>query len=748
MSNDSNKLGTFLGVFTPTILTILGVIMYLRFGWLLGNLGLSRVLLVVVVANSITLVTALSFSAVATNAKIGGGGAYFIISRSLGSGLGGAIGIPLFLSQAFSVTLYAYGLAESFRFVAPGLPLLPVTLGLIVAVGLLAVAGADKALRSQVALMAFVGLSLLALAIGAFLKAGDVPRSVIEPGSLSFWAGFAVFFPAVTGVMAGLGLSGDLRDPMKSLPRGSLLAVGIGFLVYMTIPFLLNMGADGELLREDTLVWTRIAWAGPWLILPGLWAAIFSSAVGSILAAPRTLQALARDGLAPSIFWQPQAGRGGGLVAGLVVSVLIALSAAFLGALNIVASVVSMFFLTVYGTVNLVTAFESLSRDPSWRPKIRIHWSLSLAGGLACFGVMVLINPWVGMAAIAAEIGLYVLISRRSRKARWGDARRGLYESLIRWSLFRLAGTPKSSRNWRPHILAFVDDPKREIDLVRFANAFSQGRGVVTACHLLEGGVDEFAEGLSEMKGAMQASFHEENLPVFAQVSLVNNILDGILSVAQTNGIAGMESNTVFLGWPRDPHLRSEFLGVTRRLGKMKKSVVLGRFNESYAFSRSAKRRILVWWGGLDFNSDLMLLLAYLLKANHEWRDAAIELVSVASNETVMKTTEANFEKLIPEFRIEVSHRTLLKPDRETVGQLIQRESEGADIVFLGMMKTQEGGEAEYAERMETLAGELPVVFFVMNSSLFTGELLDSPVEEFEDAAAEGEKSGEESAKN
>jgi len=748
MNEDARKLGTFLGVFTPTILTILGVIMYLRFGWLVGELGLSRVLAVVMVANAITLVTTLSFSAVATNARIGGGGAYFIISRSLGAGLGGAIGIPLYLSQVFSVTLYAYGLAESLRIVAPNLPLLPATLAVIVLVGLLAVAGADKALRSQVFLMGFVALSIAALVIGAMMRGTTGPLVAIEPRTLGFWAGFAVFFPAVTGVMAGLGLSGDLRDPMKSLPRGSLAAVLVGFAVYLTVPFLLARAATSADLRGDALIWTRIAWAGPWLVLPGLWAAIFSSAVGSVLAAPRTLQALARDGIAPRRFWRP--GKGSrDMIAGLAVSVIIAMLATFLGALNVVAAVVSMFFLTVYGTVNLVAAFEALSRDPSWRPKIRVPWPVSLVGGLACLAAMVLINPIAGGVAILAEIALYVFLSRRLRRARWGDARRGLYESLIRWSLFRLAGTPESPRNWRPHILAFVDDPRREIDLLRYADWFSQGRGVVTACHLITGSVDDHAANLPELKSELREFLRSENLPIFAQVNVTGSVLEGIVSVAQSGGMAGMSSNTVLLGWPDAAALRHQFLHVVRRLEKLKKSVVLGRFHENFTFNRRTKRRIHVWWGGIDFNSDLMLLLAYLLKANHEWRDAAIELFSIASNETMKTRAELNFEKLIPDFRIEATQRTLLKTEDMSVSELIQRESAEADIVFLGMMTPKAGGEADYADRMEALAGNLSVVFFVKNASLFTGELLDSPVEEFQTEATseDGDGNGEDGKK-
>ncbi|MDH3215064.1 MAG: Na-K-Cl cotransporter [Candidatus Krumholzibacteria bacterium] len=739
---ERRKLGTFLGVYTPTILTILGVIMYLRFGWLVGHLGLFRALLVVLLAHAITFTTTLSFSSVATNARVGVGGAYFIISRSLGLELGGAIGVPLFLAQAFSVTLYSYGLAESLRIVWPSLPVMPATLLIVLAVGLMAVSGAERALRSQALLMVLVGISLIALAVGAISNSASAPITLQPPsGSVGFFVGLAVFFPAVTGVMAGLGLSGDLRDPGRSIPVGSILAVLTGFVIYLIIPVLLAVGAKPEDLRQDPMIWSRVAIWGPWLVLPGLWAAIFSSAVGVILAAPRTLQALAKDGIAPRFLWRPT-GDWRETMPGLVVSLVIAMAAVFFGDLNAVATVVSMFFLTVYGTLNVVAAFEALSGDPSWRPRIRVAWPVNLMGGLACVLVMVLINPIAGIVAFVAEFSLWLILSRRAQKARWGDARRGLYENLIRWALIHLARRPLSARNWRPHILIFVAEPLRELDLVRFGNWLSQERGVVTVCHLIVGDLMRNELDLPKKRGEMQQVLDSEGLVVFAEVDVVKDIVEGIVDVSQANGMAGLTSNTILLGWPSDPALQCEFLRVMRKLECLNKSLVVGRINPKYVFQRE-KRTIHVWWGGLERNSDLMLLLAYLLTRSPDWRGTRVKVMSIASSEVARTRTEVYLQRLIPDIRIEAEPHVILKPKDLSIAQLIQRESADAEVVFLGLATPTRGEEQSYAERLEKLAGDLPVVFFVKNASMFVGELLESPEEEFdaeEEPAAEEEK--------
>ena len=682
--SDNRRLGTFLGVYTPTILTILGAIMYLRTGWLTGHLGLSKVLIAVFLANTITLITTLSFSSIATNTKLGTGGAYYIISRSLGIEIGGSIGIPLVLSQIFSVTLYAFGLAESLLIVIPGIDVQITALIIIFLVGVLSFFGAEFALRSQLPVLVFVAISMIFLVIGSTTNILSNGFIVLKSsGEINFWKGFAIFFPAVTGVMAGLGLSGDLKNPEKSIPRGSILAVLTGFVIYMIIPVLLSNGTSQTNLQNDTLIWGKIAPMGLWVILPGLWGAIFSSAIGSMLGAPRTLEALAKDNLLPELF-----GRSGkrwkGLTPGLFVSILMAAAAVFLGNLNAVASVVTMFFLTVYGTINFAATFETLSGDSSWRPKFKSHWSVYLFGGLSCMGVMFLISPLVGTIAIGAEILLWLYFTNRGFKAQWGDSRRGVYENLIRWSLLKLAKRPMSARNWRPHILTFVPDAEDHLDMVRFSDWFSQKRGVVTVCQLI---VDDLLNkdiNKLEKKKNIQKILNSENIEAFAEVDIVDSVIGGITSVTQANGLAELESNTVLLGWPGESDMLTKFITVMGKLENIKKSMILCKISPRHLYPReSIRKTIHIWWGGLQRNGDLMLLLAYLLTRNNEWKDTKIEVMSIASNELMKKQTEKYLNKLMPEIRIEAEPNVIIKSPDRSINDHIQEISKDAAVVFL-----------------------------------------------------------------
>jgi len=743
-SKDSGgaQLGTLLGCFTPSMLTILGVIMYLRTGWVVGNAGLLPTLAIVLLANGITLITALSISAVATNMHVGMGGDYYLISRSLGAEIGGAIGVPLFLSRALSLTLYAFGLAESLRIVWPGVPAQPVAAATIAVVALLSVRGAALALKLQLPIMAAVALSLISLAAGGSFE-GKVPVFWGEypEAADGFWQVFAVFFPAVTGITAGLALSGDMRDPQRSIPRGTLAAVGVGLVVYLAVPIVLAFNASTDELLHDSLVWTRIA-AVPVLILPGLWGAVFSSAVGSALGAPRTLQALAQDGIIPRFFARRPLKTGESAVA-IAASTAIALAAVLLGGLNAVALLVTMFFLTTYGMANLVAGLEGLVGDPSWRPGFRVPWPVSLAGAVSSFWVMFVIHRGACIAAIAVEVGVWLWLKRRRLRSTWGDMRRGLWLSVARLALINLEWLPGNPRNWRPHILLFSGSVRKRLELLRFASWLNQDRGILTVCDLVEGSLDEGSLdegpvergslgaappgeaqlGILEREADINRFLRDRNVVAFSEVNVVDDFERGVVHVAQANGIGGLRSNTLMFGWTDDPERMAAYLRIMRRVHALRQSMVICRIAPRATFEW--KKQIDIWWRGKQHNGDMMLLLAYLLSLNAEWRDTTIAVKCVASSEVAKVEAEEDLEELIPRARIPAESKVLLKPADRSVAEVMREESREAEVVFMGLMDSAPGEERAYAERLMELTKEFPCVVLVRNAGMYVGQLLE-----------------------
>lgn len=711
------KLGAFLGVFTPSVLTILGVILFLRTGWVVGNAGLMPALGIVVLANLITLATAFSISAIATNMHVGGGGAYYMLSRSLGLEIGGAIGIPLFLAQTFSVTLYAFGFAESLKFVWPSLPGVPVAAGTVLVVALISARGANLALKAQLPLLGLLLLALLSL-LGGVFGVDNFSLSLWSGAEQapSFWTIFAVFFPAVTGIMAGVSLSGDLKNPAKDIPRGTIAAVLVGFFIYLLVPVILGIGADQASLVSDPLIWMKVS-VVPMLVLPGLWGAILSSALGSMLGAPRTLEALVEDGVVPR--WMGSSSSSGRV---LFLSGSVALAAVLLGNLNAVAPILTMFFLTTYGMVNLVAGLEQLSGAPSFRPTFRVAWPIALLTAMACFAVMFLINHVAGIIAVLAELLIYSILRRRSMAASWGDLRYGVLMSLARFTLLRLRNLPVAPRNWRPHILLFAGDVARRADLVRFAAWLNQGRGILTASRLLVGKLEEKAAMLKEEKDRIDELMRQWGMMAFAEVEVVPSFEDGVIAIAQANGIAGIASNTLMFGWSTKAERRQAQLRVIHSAGLLGKSSVICCVRTRSWEERP--RRIDVWWGGLQNNGDMLLLFAYLLSVNDYWRDARIQVHSIANDEEMRRHTRENLDRMLRDSRIPAQIEVTLRSEGADVATIIQKVSRDADVVFLGLSDPPQGEEAGYARRLESLVGDLPTVILVRNGSEFAGELL------------------------
>lgn len=320
--------------------------MYLRFGWVVGNVGLIGTLVIVTLGTLITFLTALSIASIATNAPVKAGGAYFLISRSLGVEMGGAIGIPLYLAQAFSVALYIMGFAESMVAIFPVLNIKVVGIVTTVVLSLLALFSTKAAIRAQFVILGVIAFSLISFFLGSPIggEGYELFKGPVE-NSENFWVVFAVFFPAVTGIMAGVNMSGDLKDPAKSIPKGTFMAVGVGYLIYMIVPFFFAYRADAITLVSDNMIMQRLAYWGI-AILMGIWGATLSSAVGSLLGAPRVLQALVLDKVLPSKLSFLSKGSGSENIprAATIFTSLIALVLVIVGDLNMIAPILTMFF--------------------------------------------------------------------------------------------------------------------------------------------------------------------------------------------------------------------------------------------------------------------------------------------------------------------------------------------------------------------------------------------------------------------
>ena len=582
---------------------------------------------------------------------------------------------------------------------------------------------AGLALRLQIPIMIAVGLSLVALAFGVAIGGVREPELVAtyRTAPEGFWYVFAVFFPAVTGFTAGIGMSGDLQDPRHAIPRGTLAAVLTGTAVYLTVPVLLAMSArvsPEDLAAPATIIWTSIAVAGAWLIFPGVWGAILSSAFGSVLGGPRVLQALASDGLAPKLLARLSA-TGQPTLATWICGA-IALTAVALGGLNAVAQFVTILFLTLYVVINFAAAAEKWAGDPSYRPTIDVPWYVSLLGSAGAVFVMFLISPLACVIAITLETMLYLYLRRRSMRKRWGDARAGLWVALARFSLLQLRAHVPDPRNWRPHILVFAGDIGKRIGLVRLAGWFDQERGVVTACQLVTGDLKHERFDTKSALAEMDRILDENGLVAFGEVNVVQDFETGVIDVAQANGIAGLQSNTLMFGWPKRIERLESILRVMRAA-----SHIGARLNWKHEPGQS--KRIDLWWGGLENNGDMMLLLAYLLTLNPEWSDARVVLRSIVGSEQERTRMAESLAALIADARIEASPEIIVRAAGERVTDVIHAHSANADIVFLGLKEPTAGDETEYAERMKTLAEGLGTVIFVRHAGEFSGRLISAP---------------------
>ncbi|HJK91664.1 MAG TPA: hypothetical protein RMH26_13100, partial [Polyangiaceae bacterium LLY-WYZ-15_(1-7)] len=718
----AGRFGTFGGVFTPSILTILGVVMYLRLGWVTGEAGLGGTILIVLIAHAISYATGLSVASIATNRTVGAGGAYFMISRSLGASAGAAIGIPLFFAQALSVTFYIVGFTEAV------VPLIPeewrdffdplfISTSVNVLLTMLSLKSADLAIKAQYFVMAAIVLSLVSFGTGT---TNEFPREIEwfnEEGE-GFGTIFAVFFPAVTGIMAGVSMSGDLKDPRVAIPKGTLWAITVGMIVYLVFPIWLSLNySNGALANDMSAVWTISRW--PELIYVGVWGATLSSALGSILTAPRTLQALALDGLVPRVL-----GRGSGPSQepriGIILTFVLSQTGIFLGSLDAIAPVLTMFFLATYGVTNLACGLQKWAGNPSFRPSFAVPSFISLGGGAACFYVMSIIDLPAMVAALVFCGLIFFIASRRALGTTYGDARHGIWSAIVRYALQRLRRAEYHPLNWRPNLLILGGNPNKRPHLLHLGNAIVQDRGIVTYFHLLRGLVKEKAELRRELFETYEARMAVKWPNVFYRVDIVDDVFEGAVQVAQSYGVGSFECNAVMAGWPLKPERAEAYAQMLRDLTHLDRSLLLVKWDEERQLGDG--REIHVWWGGLQGNGGLMLLLAFLLTAHYRWRRAKVVVLTVVNDEASRERAEANLTRTLQAARLDAEPRVLLREGRK-IPEIMGGESAEADLAIVGFRLPPEGqAPGAFFERMSQLMEGLPTTILVHSARSFESE--------------------------
>ena len=724
-----NQLGTFGGVFTPSILTILGVIMFMRAGFLTGQAGVWQLLLILVLAKSITTLTSLSIAAVSTNTPVAGGGAYFLISRALGPEFGAAIGLALFVAQAISVPFYILGFTEALVRTFPAMIDDFSLIALTAAAGLFVISyvGANLVVKAQYLIMAVLVLSILALMGGAavhfrtglFLENCSPTHG---PDSIAFWGIFAIYFPAVTGIMAGVNMSGDLKNPSRSIPLGTLAAVAVGFLIY-GIQILLSAGSQTRLQLLGSSFETfcsQALFGASFLVVAGVFAATISSALGSFLGAPRVLQAVARDRiLEPLNFFSRGSIRGDEPHRALLITfgitfaiILWAGGDSSGGAFDVLASIVTMFFLYTYGMVNLAAFIESFAGNPSFRPRfVYYHWFLSLLGAAGCTATAFLINLKAASSAAAVLIVLYVYLRRKVLQVRFGDARWGFFYSRMRDNLLRLAGMQMNPKNWRPSILVLVGSPEARRTMAMYALWIGEERGLVLLARVIVGELSELARLRKPAVDQLNDFLGKNEFEALSTVVVSRSLDEGLAVLLQGHPIGPMRPNIVMMGWPSESDRFPSFVQRLHSIQLLGYSWIL--VDDKGLPTSETNRRIDIWWRGQG-NGFLMVLLAHLITLNGEWSQAKSRLLRLIQNEEGRQPAAQALGELINAARVDAEAQIIVSED--SFREVVPRHSGDASVVMLGFNAPEEKDAQASHDNLEAVLSELPTTLLVCSS--------------------------------
>uniref|UniRef100_A0A6P7F146 Bumetanide-sensitive sodium-(Potassium)-chloride cotransporter n=1 Tax=Diabrotica virgifera virgifera TaxID=50390 RepID=A0A6P7F146_DIAVI len=599
------KFGWIQGVLIRCLLNIWGVMLFLRLTWVVGQAGIGQSIVLILTTTVVTSITALSMSAISTNGVIKGGGTYYMISRSLGPEFGGSIGLIFSLANAVACAMYVVGFCESLQDLLEVYHLKIIDGDVhdvriigsitIVVLTVIVVFGMEWEAKAQFGLLVILVVAILDYCIGSFIG----PRSLearakgyvgynatlayhnlfsdyrlSEGVSHNFFSVFAIFFPAATGILAGANISGDLKDPSSSIPKGTLLSILITSITYILMAVIAGCtvlrDATGNItdyangswplchpgeckygLHNNFQVVELVSWVGP-IIYAGCFAAALSSALASLVSAPKVFQALCKDKLYPWILWFAKGyGNNNEPLRGYVLTFIIAVAFILIGELNLIAPLISNFFLAAYALINFSTFHASLAKPVGWRPTFKYYnmW-LSLLGAMLCVVVMFLISWITALLTIAAVLSLYLIVAYRKPDVNWGSTTQAqIYRNALQ-AVHQLNTVEEHVKNYRPQILVLSGMPSARPALVDFAHLLTKNLSMLVCGHINTSSLPQRVRNVLNYKANSWLRAHK--LKAFYMQIDGLSFEDGCRALLKACGIGKLKPNILLLGYKND----------------------------------------------------------------------------------------------------------------------------------------------------------------------------------------------------
>jgi len=703
MDTKNKKFGTA-PVFFTAISTILGAILFLRFGFAVGTVGFWGVILIILLGHLVTIPTALAISEIATNKRVEGGGEYFIISRSFGLNIGATIGMALYLSQAISVAFYVIAFTESFYFLFEylfnthgiDLPRQAISVPVMFLLSLLILKkGANLGVKALYFVVAILAISLVLFFAGTTSHAAssgfDLGTAAFRNMEQFFFV-FAIIFPAFTGMTAGVGLSGDLKNPGKSIPLGTTAATILGMVIYFFITYKLALSASPDDLTNNQFAMADIAKWGYVVIPLGLAASTISSALGSVLVAPRTLQALAGDRSFPirgvNRWLAKNREKDNEPANASVVTSIIALIFVIMGDVNAVAQIISMFFMVTYGSLCLISFLNHFGSSPSYRPSFKSKWILSLIGFITSVWVMFKINTLYAAAAFGLMTLLYIYINsyHRNRKGLTSIFTNTLFQLNRKLQLFLQKSNYKGSYGeWRPSAICISKQSFERDNAFKLLNWISYKYGFGTYLHRIEGYYSKatYKQSKDELKRLIK-NMGKYNY-VYIDTIISPSYTTAVAQSIQIPGIAGMENNMLIFEYDREkPNELTDIIDNYNLVNSGNFDVcILASSHRPVVYENG----IHVWVKSTDEeNANLMILLSFIILGHPDWKKANIKIFDICRKEE-MGEVRQRMRELVESGRMPITSqniRIIEQAEDVSPKAIINKYSADAGLTIIG----------------------------------------------------------------